>query len=121
MSKEISKGKRLQVYNKTGGRCSYCGIKLYMDVPINYSDYFGIDHVNSYPRNNNINNLTPCCRSCNSSKGRKSLNDFKILRSLKQNNLNFSVEQYEYLKDNYSLDLLKGKELCVFYYEREEL
>jgi len=121
MSKEISNLKRLQVYYKTGGKCAYCGINLSMDVPVNSDNYFGIDHVSSYPRNNHINNLVPCCRSCNSSKGRKSFNDFKIHRSLKQNNLNFSIEQYEYLKDNYYLDLLEGKEMYVFYYEKEEL
>ena len=55
------------VFNKTNGRCSYCGAKA-----------TEIDHV--IPRaqggSNSVHNLTPACRSCNQKKSNLSLKDF---------------------------------------------
>ena len=55
------------VFNKTNGRCSYCGAKA-----------AEIDHI--IPRaqggSNSVHNLTPACRSCNQKKSNLSLKDF---------------------------------------------
>ena len=55
------------VFNKTKGRCSYCGAKA-----------TEIDHI--IPRaqggSNSVHNLTPACRSCNQKKSNLSLKDF---------------------------------------------
>ena len=65
--------KRGQVYYKTNGKCSYCGIEL---DP--FSDWH-IDHI--FPKSrggsNELENLTPACKSCNSSKGSKTIDEWK--------------------------------------------
>lgn len=76
MAKEFSLEKRKQVYNKFKGRCAYCGNK------VEYSK-FQVDHITPKYRgstnselskygiskgSNDIDNLNPSCKSCNSSK-----------------------------------------------------
>lgn len=53
------------VWNKTNGMCWYCGVPL--DPFLTYT----IDHVSplSLGGTNDLDNLVPSCRSCNSSKG----------------------------------------------------
>lgn len=58
-----------ELYDKFLGLCSYCGL----------NKATSIDHVIPISRggNNNIENLTPACGSCNSSKGAKLLKEWK--------------------------------------------
>ena len=55
------------IFNKTNGRCSYCGAKA-----------TEIDHV--IPRaqggTNSVHNLTPACRACNEKKSNQTLKEF---------------------------------------------
>ena len=55
------------VFNKTKGRCSYCGEKA-----------TEIDHIVSKSKggSNSTHNLTPACRSCNEKKSNLSLKEF---------------------------------------------
>ena len=111
MSKEYSKRRLELVFNKTGGRCAYCGKVL--------SDDATIDHI--IPRSkgggNNLDNLLPSCRSCNTSKGVKSLEEFRFWRTFKVNNTpTFTTEQLLYLSTKVELSKLFPP-LVKFYFE----
>jgi len=76
----FSKETREIVYNKTGGKCAYCGC----DLPKRWQ----IDHVVPVERDlstgeytgqgtDDIDNLLPCCQSCNIIKSSQPLNSFR--------------------------------------------
>jgi len=69
----ISKSKRTAIFNKTGGKCAYCGCKINQYT-------FTIDHVTprSYGGTNAYENLLPACKSCNSSKAQGSVEWLRI-------------------------------------------
>lgn len=111
MSKEYSTRRLELVFNKTDGRCAYCGKVL--------SDDATIDHI--IPRSkgggNNLDNLLPSCRSCNTSKGVKSLEEFRFWRTFKVNNTpTFTTEQLLYLSTKAELSKLFPP-LEKFYFE----
>lgn len=64
---------RAQVWGKTNGHCWYCG-KI-----MNPWDDFTVDHMD--PRiqggGNELLNLAPCCKTCNSRKGGKTVQEFR--------------------------------------------
>lgn len=74
----MTKTKRLQVYNKYGGRCAYCGKK------IEYKD-MQVDHIvpqRSYIDKkvaDQIENLNPSCRKCNHYKRARSIERYREL------------------------------------------
>ena len=67
-----SKSLRRRIYDKTNGRCAYCGCELTMKS-------MQIDHV--IPRasggGDDEDNLLPACRSCNHRKGTSTLETFR--------------------------------------------
>lgn len=75
-----------QVFEKTGGKCFYCGVvlppdtKLYDEQGIIFMDYrnWDIDHVipHSQGGSDKIENLVPACKSCNNAKRAKSVDEF---------------------------------------------
>jgi 5-methylcytosine-specific restriction endonuclease McrA len=69
---------RAAILRKTEGRCWYCGctIRSYDEVR---PDSYTIDHI--IPRGvagDAWDNLVPACWSCNASKGRKSLEHYRL-------------------------------------------
>ncbi len=70
--------KRLRIYNKYDGHCSYCGDAI-------HETNFEVDHL--YPKNrgsgkgftdtDDISNLMPSCFKCNRWKGSKNINSFR--------------------------------------------
>ena len=64
---KISPDIRAQVWDKTGGKCFYCHTQTNP-----WRDYC-IDHVNPISKagTNDLENLVPCCRSCNTIKGNR--------------------------------------------------
>ena len=69
---KMSKDRIKEIYTKYSGKCSYCGCDISLEN-------FHIDHIKPLNRGvpqtinerkikNNINNLTPSCKRCNSSK-----------------------------------------------------
>lgn len=101
-------GKRLNVFEKTNGRCAYCGCIL---------DYntFHIDHIipKSKSQNNSsdINNLMPACQDCNLIKSNLNLEEFR--KDIE--NMFFKVPKCRILSKYYNLKSKKIK----FYFEQE--
>ena len=61
--KRFSKKERQRVFDKTAGRCAYCGCDI-------TENNFVIDHVKpiGFGGSNDMGNLLPACRSCNNYK-----------------------------------------------------
>lgn len=84
-------------------RCYYCGVSI-------CSDSATVDHVvaKSLGGGNEPENLVACCKSCNSAKGDKTLDDFRILLALNSSEWKgvFSVKQVKML-------MLRGHDIGV--------
>ena len=65
---KLSSSRRLQIYEKDGHKCHYCG----------NPEHLTIDHRLPISRggSDDDDNLVACCKSCNSSKGTKSYDEF---------------------------------------------
>lgn len=116
MSKTFSKSKRLLVAEKFNWHCAYCGEKLSKETMV-------IDHVvaKSNGGSNHIDNLFPSCRKCNSSKGVKTLEQFRLFLSFKKAipTPEFSQCQIEFLKRRGVLNILGNfKEIRFFFEEK---
>lgn len=89
--------KKSEIWARTGGHCYYCG------APLGSKTEFTTDHI--LPKvaggTDAIENLAPTCRTCNTVKGAKSLEEFRTrcaMRSFrKQTGISFSKSQLEYL------------------------
>jgi hypothetical protein len=148
VSVKLSQLKKNMVYSKFNNRCGYCGCNLefgcreYSDGDWSYADVHDItdlsrfdpiytvnrvnlpyeatiDHIDPVkPPNNNIENLMPSCRSCNTSKGTKSLEEFRVHCNLKNIEIGFTVRQYFFLLDNFEVDLIPPDKRHEFYFEK---
>ena len=102
------KNKKLKfakVYAKTKGRCAYCGAELKEG---NYS----IDHIipKSKGGTNNEDNLFLCCKSCNSRKKNRSLEEFRFYFTLNKYGMpHFKYEQFLYLKNTLQIKEFENK------------
>jgi 5-methylcytosine-specific restriction endonuclease McrA len=118
----VSSNKRLLVWLKTKGRCSYCGIDLL--VAAEGKNTFCIDHLVplSVGGRNNIENLAPSCRSCNSVKGTKTLEEFRFYKWQKQiekeYGARFTQKQEEALK---KMGFEFSMPLYVFWFEKQDI
>lgn len=73
--RKLTKAERLEVYQKTGGHCAYCGCELDFDA-------MQVDHVvplNGWSEQGEdaMDNMLPACRSCNHYKSRSTLEGFR--------------------------------------------
>jgi hypothetical protein len=66
--------KRISILNKCEGRCAYCGKELSLSS-------MTIDHIKSKDSGggNNMKNLHPACRECNTKKTNMSLSEFRAV------------------------------------------
>lgn len=108
--RQFTKEERLEIYNKYGGRCAYCGCELKLEE-------MTIDHIlplyrggTNYPAN-----LNPSCRSCNKYKATYTVEDFRKQLSLILGRLNDSKPTYRIAK-RYGLIEENNHEI-EFYYE----
>ena len=122
MSKEIPEGKRKVVYEKYNGKCAYCGTKLqYKEMQV--------DHITPKYRNtshkevaswgllkgtNNIENLNPSCRSCNSSKSTFTIEKWRKELALKEMRLMRDNSTYRILKRFEVVKVVKNEILFHF-------
>lgn len=107
-----------EVFNKADGRCWYCGVP--MTSPKTYfSDLraFTVDHLENFG-GDDISNLVPACKDCNSRKKQRSLEQFRESQSIRFGSI-FSRAQREYWDE--SGVTLPADEPFVFYFEREGL
>ena len=94
----LPRAKKTEIWDKTEGRCYYCGLNLAQN------NTFCVDHL--FPQikggGHGIDNVVPSCRKCNSAKGAKTLEEFRFHRRMqkfaKQNGVWFTFAQVEYLK-----------------------
>jgi hypothetical protein len=97
ISKEHRASKR-KILAKTNGHCIYCGEKLVV------AKNFSIDHIvaRNNGGNNTIENLVPACRSCNSAKRTRDLDEFRFYRAMqvfqRNHGIAFSQDQIKYLE-----------------------
>lgn len=99
----FSTSKRISVFKKTNGFCAYCGVRF-----ASFSEMC-IDHI--VPKiqlgSNAISNLMPCCRSCNSEKGTKHIEQYRLFKWFKLNVADIGIggQQIEHLIKNYLLSV----------------
>jgi len=69
----VSKARRARILKRDGGVCHYCGSSENLTIDHIVAEVSGGAHTDD--------NLVACCRSCNSSKGTKSYDDFLAWRA----------------------------------------
>ncbi|HCB2355492.1 MULTISPECIES: HNH endonuclease [Enterobacter] len=79
MARQFSTQKRLSVFTKTSGKCAYCGNTLSIES-------MHIDHIKPKKRggNNDLGNLNGSCRPCNTAKGDRDLDDYRLHMMIKK-------------------------------------
>jgi len=112
------KTNRQKVFDKYGGKCSYCGCDLVKGWHVDHFEPIVRDWVNGgceRPENNNEANYMPSCASCNIMKSSLSLESSRALVSGFVNSLNLYSTQYKITK-RYGLVTEIDKPI-VFYFE----
>ena len=73
MSKNYSDKKRFAVFNKTNGRCAYCGVEL------EYDGVWHMEHILPRSRGgkNEISNMLATCGKCNCRKHSRTLEEYR--------------------------------------------
>lgn len=110
---------RQQIWNKSNGRCWYCGDKLQKGWHI---DHFlpikrNPDKTLTNPENDNIDNMVPACPSCNIMKSNMTIEKFRWLISNFVKRLNRDIPVYRHAK-RYGLVQETGQDV-IFWFERE--
>ena len=124
----LTKKQRLELYDKYGGKCAYCGCKLpdrwcadHIE-PIQRNFYYCKDkkrHVQDgtclNPELDTFENMNPSCPSCNTIKGSNSLEGFRKTIQGFIKSLNRDSTQYKFAK---RYGLITETEIKVkFYFE----
>ena len=127
MSKGYSKNQRIEIFNKYNGRCAYCGCIL-------KNNHCTIDHIKPRHRgylddelsrmnivrgDHKIENLNPCCSSCNSSKSTLTIEKWRIEIEKKHDRLLKYESSYNLLTRFKMVKRVKSK--CIFYFEKVKL
>lgn len=119
--------KNRQVWEKTDGRCWYCGTALLKPDPKRHSAeqrraWYTIDHATPRSRGGSledISNLLPCCNYCNGEKCDMTLEEYREYLTVRQHNIPYySKTQLEYLTQ-IGVNILEGLGF-IFWGERIE-
>lgn len=101
------KRKQQAVWDKTNGHCWYCGKQLVIGSPSDpeskriIAQWFVMDHVvpKTHGGSDHIHNLVPACWICNSTKGHKTFEQYRLYLSMRQVGMPyFTVEQIAWLQ-----------------------
>lgn len=118
MGKKLSKKKIDACFDRLGAYCNYCGTDI---IPENIS----IDHLK--PKSliydtkeaNKQENLILCCRHCNSSKGTKSLDEWRRVLSNRSRGIDSLTIQNQEAIETYFGDRLPND--YVFFFEQNRI
>ena len=120
--RKLTKGERMLILLKYGGRCAYCGEEL-------LDGKFHADHINPIVRNSNgtcnnseydvFENYNPACPSCNIQKNSFTIEQFRENIKNFVFSLNKYSTQYKFAK-KYGLIIENDVEV-KFYYEQFKL
>lgn len=126
------KEERQAIFDKTNGRCGYCGNPLekgwhkdHMKPIDRESEWdrkegkFKATGVIRNPENDNFENLLAACPRCNLRKSKSSVDDFRYELMNTVNSLNRDSSAYRFAKQ-YGLIIEIGLKI-VFYFETLEL
>lgn len=85
MRKKLTQKERREVYEKTGGRCAYCGCKIpfkgfHADHVLCLKNYEYMDDELGL-KVDSVENMLPSCRSCNKYKATFDLETFREMLS----------------------------------------
>jgi hypothetical protein len=79
----VRQAKRRALYDRDGHRCAYCGVDVVERGPYRAAGYVAndansrtLDHLDADRSNNDSSNLITACRSCNSRKGTRTLEQY---------------------------------------------
>lgn len=117
----IDKELRSAVWNKTDGVCWYCGTKCDPFSSKSNPLMFSIDHFRPGGPDD-IDNLVPSCRSCNSRKRNRTLNEFRRLCAVPAE-CRLTDAQVKYWEECGALDreVYDDKQGYIFYFEEHGL
>lgn len=111
--KALSQHDKAAVWDKTGGKCRYCGNDT------NPFRDFTIDHDVPWSKGGSdvVENLWPCCKSCNSRKGDSYDTETGILVTspYKKFLLRIPQELYDWVKERADADHISINECMVRY------
>lgn len=109
--------KRQAIYDKSGGKCWYCGCEL---VKGWHQDHFHPIIRNRsgcyHPEHDTEENKVPSCASCNIMKGQMNIEQFRASIAQFVESLNLYSNQYKFAK-KYGLVIETDKPV-VFWFER---
>lgn len=115
----MTKDERLQVFDKFGGRCAYCGDVLAKGWHVDHIEPIVRDITNptecEFPERDCIENYNPSCASCNRMKGSACLEEFRRIIGQFINSMNQYHTQYKFAK-RYGL-ITETRNPVVFYFE----
>ena len=100
----IMSKKRKAIYDKSGGKCWYCGCKLnkgwHADhfYPVKRRSNKWSDGSLGHPERDVEDNKVPSCASCNIMKSQMSIEQFRACISRFVESLNFYTNQYKFAK-----------------------
>lgn len=116
--KSFSASKRFRVYAKTNGRCAYCGDAVLPEL-------LCIDHVQARARggSNDLDNLNPCCRRCNTCKGIKTIEEFRLYMASRRSKhgIQFTQVQLDALREAGLLEAIGIPLEHQFFFEESSL
>lgn len=114
----LTKKQRLELFAKYAGKCAYCGCELgtrwhadHFEPVIRLPD----GRVAEQPGNHAIENMMPACAPCNISKGRQTLEGWRLWLAGHVSSLNSYTPIYRIAKA-YGLIVETGKPV-VFHFE----
>lgn len=106
------KPERKKIFDKCGGHCGYCGIKL-------KNNKFEIEHRQPKSRGgrDNPNNILPACRPCNIRKGPLTVEEFRIQLSADIGRI-LRIPKVRLLEKYGLIEIVNKK--VEFYFEKKE-